>query len=392
MALSAHYMQWQRQRWLLTLLLVTVTHWSSLVVLAQKRLDGGAMFYPLWPGFTSSTWQLSEARVNQQQPVHFVWLLPQTEPDALRERFEAVSDPTSSQYMQYMTAEQIRQHLRPSITVVQAVLNYLTQHGVDTASAVVDYGDSLAVRATVSQVQAMFGTTMSWYRSSAVNSSPSRLTTIATSPSSKGAGQRLVLRATAGVTVPAHLAASTRLLLNLVDPPMSRRPALGRRAGDTDDVQRAHSTPGHTFHSMQSNPPPSGVPNYISLSCILYGPNQVVPVTTSDFLQARYNITARRTVAGFDGVRVGIFGGIAEADDVYGLNTRDCYDSDDLANIGAAYGYQQQPIPGTAPYARGQRPAVRAAASSQRGELAGQPVGVPDVAHLVHLAAAVVGR
>ena len=343
MRLSARTM-----RHALALLLLVALSYRSSCLASGPRGQSGALFYPLWAGFSSSssTWQLSNTRVNEQQLVRFVWLLPQTQPDALRERFEAVSDPTSSQYMQYMTAEQIRQQISPPASLLQAVLNYLTQHGVDTASAVVNYGDSLAVRATVSQVQAMFATTMRWYRSSAVNST------------------QFVLRATAGVTVPAHLAASTRLLLNLVNPPMTNRLTAVSPAGDEEvrlrlaqqqrntsvgHVKSALTTAGHKFHSMGLT---AAAANYSGLSCYLYQNRGDLFATSADFVHARYNISSRQASTGFDGVRVAIFGGVIEDDDVDTIPLHDCYDTVDLVNIGAAYGYQQEPITGTAPYAR----------------------------------------
>ena len=339
----------------------------SCVVFGQPIVDDGAVFYPLWSGFMSSSWQQSSAPVDDRQLVSFVWLLPQSNPEALRERFELVSDPTSPQYMQYLEADEIKQHLRPDASVVQGVLDYLTQHGVDTASSVVDQGDSLAITATVPQVQSMFATTMSWYQKASSSYA-------ATATASSGTARRPLLRASTGLTIPATLAASTRLLLNLVNAPMPARLAAvppkedqgvrGRlsqlqwRAATTvttssSTTPLSSTSPSHRFHSMQAAPSDlAGAAPYSNLSCALYPNRKAIAAVPSDFVQARYNMTFRQAATGFDGVRVGTIGGVSEFDDLLGLPDRECYSNFDLTNIGAAYNFQQLPIQGTAPYAR----------------------------------------
>ena len=322
--------------------------------------------YPLWSGFTSpqSAWQLSSLPVGSQQQVHFQWLLPQSDSNALKQRFEAVSDPRSAQYQQYMSADDIKQHIRPDAQVTATVLAYLAQHGVDADKSVVDNGDALRVTATVAQVEAMFGTTMGWYQK----------TSAASTADDVAAGQsRPLLRATAGLTVPASIAAHTRLLLNLVDAPLRGRLSAVMPAGDGEtraalrELQRqiatrssplpAESLPssGHNFHPMQSAPSPdvTGAAVYEPLSCAYYaGRNSTLYAIPNSFVQERYNISSRQSAVGYDGTKVAILGGFTDASLLLNEPIRASYSSADLLNIGAAYNLQQPPNSIDAPWAR----------------------------------------
>ena len=335
----------------MSLLLILLAHCGQLAFGQDSVIDGEAMYVPLWPTFTSSSWRLSSAAVNSQHLVPFVWLLPQTDPAALHDRFEAVSNPLSPHYMQYMTTDEIRAHIQPDASVVQSVLDYLTQHGVDTAQSVVDQGDSLEVRATVAQVESMFATTMSWYEETT------------------GSSSRTVLRATSGLTIPASVASSTRLVLNLIDAPMPGRLAavvpLGEEgvqarlaelqwtAATTPSTEPLSAVTPHTFHSMQATPAAvSGAAPYFNLSCAITSNAATILATPADFIQQRYNISSRQLASGYDGIRVGIIGGESGVDNLIGLGSHDCWSTADLTNIGAAYNYQQLPIEAAAPYAR----------------------------------------
>ena len=114
---------------------------SSTTTLPPATTAAATVTFPLSSALSSpsAAWRVSTASVRPSHPVRFHWLLRQSEPDALRARFEAVSSPRSWQYQQYLTADEVAAHIRPDASVTAAVLDYLTRHGVDTAQAVAEY-------------------------------------------------------------------------------------------------------------------------------------------------------------------------------------------------------------------------------------------------------------
>ena len=322
---------------------------ALLLLLAWSRLGDvlGQVTFPLSAAFVPPAWRLSDAPVSGDRSVTFTWLLPQNNPDELRERFQAVSDPASPQYQQFMPAADILAHLTPVSSVVQPVFDYLSQQGVD-ASKVIQQGDSLQVTATVAQINTMFDTTMNWYTAS-------------------GVASRQLLRATGGLTIPQSLAASTRLILDLVTPPVPARvatpdsndqsptpPSVGVPDSGSAVMEPSGQGGEHSFHPMQASPTTTPSATYTSLSCSVYA-NRTgsILVATADFIQAQYNMTFRKGAVGYDGVRVAVVGNQNQQDNLFGDYTHECYSSADLVNIGAAYGMQQAPQQLiNAPYAR----------------------------------------
>ena len=123
-------------------------------------------------------------------------------------------------------------------------------------------------------------------------------------------------------------------------------------SGDSTSTNHpSNSGPGHNFHVLQVDGVSSAAP-YTNLSCAVYDGSTTIRAVPVDFIQARYNMTFRQSTTGFDGTRVGIYGGFTDEDNLFGVYSHECWSAADLTNIGAAYNFQQLPIPGTAPYAR----------------------------------------
>lgn len=334
-------------------------------VYAQEPQDNGSLHVPLSAGFSSSSWQRLMTTVDASRTVKFSWLLPQGDAATLQARFESVSQPSSPLYLQHMQTDEIKALLRPdAATVVQPVRAYLERHGVQAAQ-IVDRGDYLAVTASVQQVEALFNTTMHLYQQSSAGDAFGQ----ADQPTAPAGAARLVLRATDGLTVPASLVASTRLLVGLVDLPVPARLSSSTESSaalmellqsqhyaaapaaqpplENEDVQH------HSWHTTQVAPTGTAA-SYTPLSCALYGgpTNRTLFVTGADFIQAQYGLSSRQTATGNSGQRVGVVGGVTLTDTVYGVASQECWSPADVVNIGAAYGYQQQPLTIDAPYAR----------------------------------------
>ena len=238
----------------------------------------------------------------------------------------------------------------------------------------------LTVQATAAQVEAMFGCTLAWYEqvvddtetadthddsthdstADAAHTTTAHTASAHTASAASSRARRPLLRATTGVTLPAHLVEHTRLLLGLVDPPMSTRVQAvePRRSVQSRPIKAGwpRTAPGNR---AQPSDVGSAAASYTPFSCAaLYADPSSPPVrpmqfVSSDFVQARYNISSRAAATGFDGSRVAIIGGYQDpTGDLANVPERACYDSADLANIGAAYGYQQPPIAVDAPWAR----------------------------------------
>ncbi len=81
-------------------------------------------------------------------------------PAGLNAYATAVSDPSSSQYGQYLSAQQAAARFGPSAADTAALKDYLTSHGVTITSATEHYLD---ISATASQIQATFSTSLHNY-------------------------------------------------------------------------------------------------------------------------------------------------------------------------------------------------------------------------------------
>ena len=108
----------------------------------------------------------------------------------------------------------------------------------------------------------------------------------------------------------------------------------------------------HRFHPMQVFAG-AGPAAYTNLSCYFFSQVANAAITGFDWLLAQYNATSRQSATAYDGVRVAVFGGVAEhGDTLTGAPTHESYSPADLTNMGASYRYQQQPLTSTAPYAQ----------------------------------------
>ena len=94
----------------------------------------------------------------------FRWYLPKQNLGWLRAQFEAVSDPKSAQYRQFLTPEAVDAQLLPNASVVQPALDFLQAAQLGNVSYVKQ--DALiTVSASVQQVERLFGVTLHVYPS-----------------------------------------------------------------------------------------------------------------------------------------------------------------------------------------------------------------------------------
>ena len=95
-------------------------------------------------------WQLVPGeRLDASTPLTFFIALRQQNLDELERMFWAVSDPTSSQYLDFMTAEDIQALVSPPEADKAMVKQWLSSTALSAPPVVVDYGDSFEVRTTV---------------------------------------------------------------------------------------------------------------------------------------------------------------------------------------------------------------------------------------------------
>ena len=101
-----------------------------------------------------STWsRVSDATSSSM--VKFFLALPQQNLAELDRLFWAVSDPTSPQYGDFLTAQEIQALVSPPLSSRQAIIAYLTSKGVHPAH-IQDFGDSIEVDTTVRVASTLF--------------------------------------------------------------------------------------------------------------------------------------------------------------------------------------------------------------------------------------------
>lgn len=104
-------------------------------------------------------WELGE-RAEGSEDVRFIVAMRQSNLNVLDDLFNAVSDPRSPQYQQYMSIEEINSLLRPNNDVVATVQEWLNLFGI---SEVEDLGDAFACKTTAAVAEAMFDTSIHVY-------------------------------------------------------------------------------------------------------------------------------------------------------------------------------------------------------------------------------------
>jgi tripeptidyl-peptidase-1 len=111
----------------------------------------------LFAGAPSEWTRLSRALPTQQLDLHF--LLRQRNLPELEAALFAVSDPSSAEYGQHWTLEEVNDLVAPSEQHVSQVLQWLRSHGVSSrAVASTPNSDMMRVRVTVEQAEAMLRT------------------------------------------------------------------------------------------------------------------------------------------------------------------------------------------------------------------------------------------
>jgi len=101
-----------------------------------------------------STW-MKTVPADKSQKLFFLIALKQRNLDVLEQSFWAISDPTSPEYRNFLTIDQIDSIVNPAESVVEEVVDWLTSNGV---SDIEYWGDAIKVRATVEVCERVFST------------------------------------------------------------------------------------------------------------------------------------------------------------------------------------------------------------------------------------------
>ncbi|XP_051647270.1 tripeptidyl-peptidase 1 isoform X2 [Manacus candei] len=116
----------RRCRGIPAVLVLCAAAWSCAAGLALERDQP----FRVPPGWTHA------GRVDPGQPVQLTFALRQRGTARLARLVEAVSDPRSSQYGQYLSLEQVRDLVQPSPATLMTVLKWLQDHGVEDCRTV----------------------------------------------------------------------------------------------------------------------------------------------------------------------------------------------------------------------------------------------------------------
>ena len=160
--------------------------------------------------------KLHAAELDEQ--VRFTVVLTGSNADELERRFWAVSDPQSSSYGQWMSAEAISQLVAPSPAEWRQVQSSLTAHGL-ALEQVVSHGDSFDVVCSVEQASALFATRFFHFQHAATGVE--------------------AIRQWGAYSLPAALAAQTELVLNIHTFPTSEQRTQMRAVRDERRKQRS---------------------------------------------------------------------------------------------------------------------------------------------------------
>ena len=106
---------------------------------------------------TPAAWSHESVSPSSSSPFTFYVALRQRNLDELERRFWAVSDPTSSSYLHFMTGSDIQELVAPS-DADKAVVRAWLSSVPPSPPVVVDWGDSLEVRTTVEGASLLLST------------------------------------------------------------------------------------------------------------------------------------------------------------------------------------------------------------------------------------------
>ena len=153
----------------LLLIFVTLPFSSASTVYFTRSETSTA--WTLDTAVSSSDSSTSTSSRASPDAVHaFIWTFPTTNEDWLKQQFEAVSDPTSSRYLQHLTFEQIEAVTGPTQVDKDAVKVWMSEAGVGSGN-IRDYGHALSVQTTVGVVEQLFNTTVHRFIHQLTNSS-----------------------------------------------------------------------------------------------------------------------------------------------------------------------------------------------------------------------------
>jgi len=137
-------------------LLVLVLAASAVSVAAQARtkLPGSV---PVWANATNHV-----AAANPSEDIGFRVYLGWNDPSAVQALAQAVSDPTSANYKNFLTPAQFRQQFAPSQAQVGAVQSWLRSQGF-TVETTPQNNHYVSAEGTVAQAAAAFGASFGMY-------------------------------------------------------------------------------------------------------------------------------------------------------------------------------------------------------------------------------------
>lgn len=216
------------------------------------------------------------AAAHNWQPLHrapssdthsFVWLFPTRNSDWLQTEVAALSDPSSTRYLQHHSYEAIQAQIGPTTDDKERVKQWLTG-GMDGAEVQLDdYGHAVHVTTTVAVAEQMFNTTLHHF----VHQSSQRTATLAID----------------SVSVPVALVAHLDRLDGLYNFPMpvATKARTFHATAASTPPSTSHSPHSHSMHTMQTQE--------TNVQCAANRGGLNVPTLSPASLAAAYNYTER---------------------------------------------------------------------------------------------------